>query len=121
MVSGNIQHGTIVNISSMLTEVIRAGRSAYSASKAGVEALTKVAAKELASRAIRVNTVLPAFLDTPMGRTGHNFEEIDKILTSIPMGRLCRPEEVAEVVVFLCLPENSFMTGAAVSVSGGVM
>ncbi|XP_029831559.2 estradiol 17-beta-dehydrogenase 8 [Ixodes scapularis] len=121
MVSGNVQHGTIVSISSMLTEVTRAGRSAYSASKAGVEALTKVVAKELASRGIRVNTVLPAFLDTPMGRTGHNCEEIENILAGIPMGRLCRPEEVAEVVVFLCLPENSFMTGAAVSVSGGVM
>ncbi|KAG0440280.1 hypothetical protein HPB47_016346 [Ixodes persulcatus] len=120
MTAGSVRDGTIVNIASLTATKCDPGWSAYAASKAGVVALTKVAAKELASHGIRVNSVLPTFTDTPMHAGEKQAKEIPKTVASIPLKRACRPEEVAEVILFLCCPKSSFMTGAAVEISGGL-
>ncbi|XP_040074659.1 (3R)-3-hydroxyacyl-CoA dehydrogenase [Ixodes scapularis] len=120
MTAGSVRDGAIVNIASLEATQCSPGWSAYAAAKAGVVALTKVAAKELASLGIRVNCVLPTVTDTPMSAPGKHTEERKKLLESIPLKRSCRPEEVTEVILFLCGPGSSFMTGAAVDISGGL-
>lgn len=119
MIAENVTDGTIVNISSMMAKIIDKGASAYTASKAGVVALTKVAAKELASHGIRVNVVLPSFIETPMQSLYFTPGSRERAMADIPLGRPGLPEEVAEVVKFLCNSGSSFMTGSAVDVSGG--
>lgn len=120
MTAGSFRDGTIVNIASLTATKCDPGCSAYAASKAGVVALTKVAAKELASQGIRVNGVLPTFTDTPMNAGEELAKVKPKKMASIPLRRTCRPEEVAEVILFLSSPKSSFMTGAAVDISGGL-
>ncbi|XP_040068281.1 (3R)-3-hydroxyacyl-CoA dehydrogenase [Ixodes scapularis] len=120
MTAGNVRDGAIVNISSFVSKLCPPYRAAYVASKAGLEALTKVATKELASQGIRVNSVLPALTSTPISRANRKPDEKNKVLEAIPLKRVCRPEEVAEVIVFLCGPGSSFMTGAAVDIAGGM-
>ncbi|KAG0417107.1 hypothetical protein HPB47_005882 [Ixodes persulcatus] len=120
MRAGSVREGTIVNIASMAATQCDPGWSAYAASKAGVVALTKVAAKELASQGIRVNSVLPTFTDTPMTAGEKLAKAKPKKVASIPLKRTCRPEEVAEFIMFLCSPKSSFMTGSAVDISGGL-
>ncbi|KAG0420754.1 hypothetical protein HPB47_003309 [Ixodes persulcatus] len=120
MTAGSVRDGAIVNIASLEATQCSPGWSAYAAAKAGVVALTKVAAKELASLGIRVNCVLPTVTDTPMSAPGKHTEERKKLLASIPLKRPCRPEEVTEVILFLCGPGSSFMSGAAVDISGGL-
>ncbi|KAG0434137.1 hypothetical protein HPB47_019336, partial [Ixodes persulcatus] len=119
MIAENVTDGTIVNMSSMMAKIIDKGASAYTASKAGVVALTKVAAKELASHGIRVNVVLPSFIETPMQSLYFTPGSRERAMADIPLGRPGLPEEVAEVVKFLCNSGSSFMTGSAVDVSGG--
>ncbi|CAN7939428.1 unnamed protein product, partial [Ixodes hexagonus] len=118
MSAGNIRGGSIVNVASILAKLCNAGWSAHAASKAGVVTLTKVAAKELASQGIRVNSVLLAATDTPA--LEQDTVRREKLAENIPLKRLCRPEEVAEVIMFLCSPGSSFMTGSAVDISGGL-
>ncbi|CAN7945606.1 unnamed protein product, partial [Ixodes hexagonus] len=121
MTAGNVRDGSIVNISSIIAKLCYPDRSAYVASKAGVLTLTKVAAKELASHGIRVNSVLPSTTDTPMlGQKSQDPMRREKTELKVPLKRLCRPEEVAEVIMFLCGPGSSFMTGSAVDISGGL-
>ncbi|CAN7942781.1 unnamed protein product [Ixodes hexagonus] len=121
MTAGNVRDGSIVNIASFIAKRCDPGWSAYAASKAGVVTLTKVAAKELASQGIRVNSVLPTATDTPMLRQELEDPVLrEKTEETVPLKRLCRPEEVAEVIMFLCGPGSSFMTGSAVDISGGL-
>ncbi|CAN7949912.1 unnamed protein product [Ixodes pacificus] len=120
MTAGNVPDGAIVNISSFVSKLCLPYRGAYAASKAGVVALTKVAAKELASQGIRVNSVLPVLTTVPMGGTNRKPDERKKAVEDIPLKRASRPEEVADVIVFLCGPGSSFVTGAAVDIAGGL-
>ncbi|CAN7944267.1 unnamed protein product, partial [Ixodes hexagonus] len=120
MIAGKISDGAIVNMSSMMAKRIHTGECVYSASKAAVVTLTKVAAKELASHGIRINVVLPALIETPMSSSCNTAECLTRMAANIPFRRPGRPEEVAEVVMFLCHSGSSFMTGSAVDVSGGV-
>ncbi len=114
------KNGVIVNIASIIGLIGNAGQSNYAASKAGVIALTKSAAKELASRNIRVNAVAPGFIETKM--TEALPEEIRrKMLEAIPAGRFGRPEDVAEAVLFLSSDASSYMTGQVLNVSGGMV
>ncbi|CAN8021013.1 unnamed protein product, partial [Ixodes persulcatus] len=121
MTTGNIRNGCIVNVASIAAKLWKPRRTVYSATKAAVVALTKVAAKELASQGIRVNVVLPNTIDTPLLAPSfrENPDEKAGIAATIPLGRIGRPEEVAEVIKFLCGKGSSFMTGAAVDISGG--
>lgn len=121
MIAERVTDGAIVNMSSMMVKIIHKRGSAYSTSKAGVVALTKVAAKELASHGIRVNAVQPSIVETPMALSNSNATELlAQAATNIPLGRPGLPEDVAKVVQFLCGSGSSFMTGSVVDVSGGL-
>lgn len=112
--------GTMVNIASIIGLIGNAGQCNYAASKAGVIALTKSTAKELASRGIRVNAVAPGFIRTKM--TDQLAEDIRaKMLDAIPLARFGEPEDVAKVVLFLAGDASSYMTGQVLSVCGGMV
>ena len=114
------KHGVIVNIASIIGLIGNAGQCNYAASKAGVIALTKSVAKELASRNIRVNAVAPGFIKTKM--TDELPEDIrEKMLEAIPLKRFGLPEDVAKAVVFLASDSASYMTGQVLTVSGGMV
>ena len=111
--------GAIVNISSILGTDAFEKTSAYTASKHGVVGLTKTAALEYAKQGIRVNSVGPAFINTPMVTEGFSDEEVEGIMALHAMGRLGEPQEVADLVTFLCSDQASFMTGGYYLVDGG--
>ena len=111
-------YGRIVNIASVAGKDGNPNASAYSASKAGVIALTKSLGKELADTGIRVNCVTPAAVKTAIFEQ-MTPEHIQFMLSKIPMGRFGEPEEVAAMVAWLCTEECSFSTGAVFDLSGG--
>jgi len=121
VMAGQGEGGAIVNCSSVAGLVGLAGAPAYVASKHALAGLTKTAALEYAKANIRVNAVCPGPIDTPMlsdlmaampgGRDG--------LITLEPVGRLGKPEEIGEAVVWLCSPAASFVTGQAIAVDGG--
>ncbi|NLX09893.1 MAG: SDR family oxidoreductase [Chloroflexi bacterium] len=110
--------GVIINMASILGRVGFANSSAYVAAKHGVMGLTKSAALEYSAQGIRVLAVGPAFIRTPMIEEGLPPEVLDFLVTQHPIGRLGRPEEVADVVVFLCSDGASFMSGSSIMVDG---
>ena len=113
--------GAIVNCASVAGLVGFPGIPAYVASKHGVVGLTRTAALEYAQRNVRVNAVCPGVIDTPMlGRLMDSLPDGRQLLVAMePVGRLGRPEEIAEAVVWLCSPAASFVTGHAMPVDGG--
>ena len=111
-------YGRIVNIASVAGKDGNPNASAYSASKAGVIALTKSLGKELADTGIRVNCVTPAAVKTAMFDQ-MTPEHIQFMLSKIPMGRFGEPQEIAAMVAWLCTEECSFSTGAVFDLSGG--
>ncbi len=116
--------GAIVNFSSGLAHIMLSDGGAYCVSKAAVLALTRLAAKAGGKYKVRVNAVLPGAIDTPMLwgnlREGQNPQElIDMLVKQHPIGRIGQTTDVAQAVVFLCDPENSFVTGALLAVDGG--
>lgn len=112
--------GRIVNLTSVVGETGNAGQGAYAASKAGIIGFTKSIARELAPRNVTVNAVAPGFVATDM--TAELPETLrETILENIPLGRIGAPEEVAEAVAFLTLPEAGYITGHVLSVNGGML
>lgn len=112
--------GCIVNCSSIAGVSGFPLLSAYTASKHAVIGLTRAVAKEVAKENVRVNAVCPGPIETPMlGRFKPPYTE-EVLVGTVPMGRLGKPEEIAEAVVFLCSEAASFITGQAVSVDGGI-
>ena len=113
--------GSIVNMSSVAGLVGFATTPAYTASKHGVVGLTKTAALDYAEQGIRVNAVCPGVIDTEMVErfTGGQPEAEAAMVATEPVGRLGRPEEIADTVVWLCSDRSSFVTGQAIAVDGG--
>jgi len=111
-------YGRIVSIASVAGKEGNPNAAAYSASKAGVIALTKSLAKEVAQSGVRINCVTPAAVKTPILEQVTQ-EHIDFMLSKIPLGRLGEPGEVAALIAWLCSEECSFSTGAAFDLSGG--
>lgn len=113
--------GAIVNCSSIAGLVGFPATPAYTASKHGVVGLTRSAALDYAQRGIRINAVCPGVIDTAMiDRFTHGSEEAEaQLVSSEPMGRMGRPEEIADAVIWLCSDGSSFVTGQALAVDGG--
>ncbi|MFA5090929.1 MAG: 3-oxoacyl-[acyl-carrier-protein] reductase [Candidatus Omnitrophota bacterium] len=112
--------GKIINIASIIGIIGNPGQANYSASKAGIIAFTKTAAKELASRNINVNAVAPGFIQTEM--TAKLPEEYkQKMQGAIPLGRFGNPQDVAGVCVFLASEEANYITGQTIVVDGGMV
>ncbi|MFL5242080.1 MAG: 3-oxoacyl-ACP reductase FabG [Gemmataceae bacterium] len=110
--------GRIVNVASIAGVVGFHGQANYAAAKAGVIALTKVQAKELARRGITVNAVAPGVIQTPM-LTGLKPEVLAEYEKQIPVGRVGRPEEVAHAVLFFACEESAYITGQTLPITGG--
>lgn len=110
--------GSIINTSSIWGKVGAAGVSAYTASKAAVSHMTKNAALTYVADNIRVNSIHPGIIDTPM-IAAQDRAITDAIVSITPMKRLGRPEEIANGVLFLASDESSYMTGAELVVDGG--
>jgi NAD(P)-dependent dehydrogenase (short-subunit alcohol dehydrogenase family) len=114
--------GAIVNMGSVTGLIGSVGAAAYSASKHGVIGLTKSAALENAKSGIRVNAVCPGFTETPMAERIFRVPQIHKhVLSCHPIGRLGRPMEIAEAVLWMCSDRASFMTGETLVLDGGFL
>lgn len=114
--------GSIINTVSVAGLVGFLGLSAYNASKGGVIQLTRTAALEYAKQGIRVNAIAPGVIDTPMVQRllSTQPEAYNAFVAMEPVGRFAKPEEVAQVALFLASDESSFVTGAVYTVDGGL-
>lgn len=115
------RNGNIINLSSLLGLVVLPGRAAYSASKAGVAALTKVLAVEWAKHNIRVNAIAPVVTRTDLfqGLIQEGKVSVEELVKNIPIGRLGEPEDIASTAVFLATEESSMITGQTLVIDGG--
>jgi 3-oxoacyl-[acyl-carrier protein] reductase len=111
--------GRIVNISSAFGIVARGKQTIYSATKHGINGVTKALALELAGDNILVNSVCPGFTKTDLVVRTNTPEKIAVLEKDIPLGRLANPEEIANLVEFLISDENTYMTGSCVVIDGG--
>ncbi|KAM9386173.1 (3R)-3-hydroxyacyl-CoA dehydrogenase [Pholidichthys leucotaenia] len=111
--------GSIITVGSIVGKVGNIGQANYVASKAGVEGLTRTAAKELSKFGIRCNCVLPGFIATPMTEKVPE-KVITMIKSLVPMGRMGEPAEVADVCAFLASDDSRYITGASIEATGGL-
>lgn len=112
--------GRIINVSSVVGVAGNAGQTNYSASKAGIIGFTKSLAKEVASRNILVNAVAPGFIETSMTDVLKD-EQKENIAKSIPLKRMGKAEDVANVVKFLASEDSSYITGQVINIDGGML
>ncbi len=112
--------GRIINISSVVGTVGNIGQAHYAATKSAIAGFSKSLAMEVATRSVTVNVVAPGFIETDM--TGDLSDSVqENLLSSIPMGRMGTPEEVAGAVAFLASPMSSYITGSTIFVDGGMI
>lgn len=111
--------GRIINITSVVASMGNAGQTNYAATKAGVEGFTRSLAREIGSRQVTVNCVAPGLIETDMM---HDLDErlINSMLSSVALGRLGKPEDVAAAVSFLASEEANYITGSVLAVNGGM-
>jgi 3-oxoacyl-[acyl-carrier protein] reductase len=114
--------GSIINISSVVSKLSLPGASVYAATKAAVDTITRVLAKELGGRKIRVNSINPGIIETEgtqtQGIIGSDFEK--NVLAQTPLGRIGQPTDVAKVAVFLASEDSGWITGETLITSGGL-
>jgi len=114
--------GRIVNISSIYSQISRPGRVLYTTTKSGLNGLTTGLANEYAPHNILVNAVLPGFVDTKLTRQNNTPEQIEKLCSQrVPAGRLATVAEVADLVFQLGSEQNTYITGQAIAIDGGVL
>ncbi|MBW9086739.1 SDR family oxidoreductase [Rhizobium wenxiniae] len=113
--------GRIINFSSSVVGMYGPGYGPYAASKAGVEAMTHVASKELGKRRITVNAVAPGPVATELFMTGKSEELVQNIIRNIPLGRLGQPDDIASVVSFLASTESGWVNGQVLRANGGMI
>ncbi len=111
--------GRIVNISSQWSVVAKAGRATYAMSKTGLNGLTRTLALESAPYGILVNAVAPGYTNTELTKINNTADQIEEIKKLIPLSRLAEPDEIAEIVYFLCSEANSYITGQVIVADGG--
>jgi acetoacetyl-CoA reductase len=111
--------GRIINISSVNALKGQFGQTNYSAAKAGMHGFSKALAQEVVKKGVTVNTISPGYVATDMVRAMKS-EVLDSIVEQIPMGRLARPEEIAGLVAYLASEEAGYITGANISINGGL-
>ncbi|MDQ6962563.1 MAG: 3-oxoacyl-ACP reductase FabG [Mariprofundaceae bacterium] len=111
--------GSIINVSSVVASMGNPGQLNYCASKGGVEAMTRSLAREVGSRAIRVNAVAPGFIATDMtDQLGDDAKQ--NLASQIPLGKLGSPEDIASAVAFLASDQSAYITGQVLHVNGGM-
>jgi len=116
--------GSIINISSIAASILQAGHSPYAVSKAGLEALTKVLAKEEGPRGIRVNAIAPGIVKTDMGdrlMKAMGDEVVKARLKVTPLGRIAYPEDLGNLAVFLVSDKAAYITGKIIHMDGGIL
>jgi 3-oxoacyl-[acyl-carrier protein] reductase len=115
---GKEKSGRIVNVSSIWSFVSKAGRSGYAATKASINSITQTLSIELAPN-ILVNAVAPGFVNTELTKQNNSTDEINKIVSAIPLNRLAEPAEIAQLVYFLASEHNTYITGQTILIDGG--
>jgi len=113
-------YGRIINISSVIGIIGNKGQSNYSASKSGIIGLTKSIAKELAPKNVTVNAIAPGYIETDMTAELSELNK-QKLLDSIPLNRLGKPDDIANLVCFLLSNEAEYITGQTINVDGGMV
>lgn len=111
--------GRVVNISSVFSLVTKEKRAAYSATKSGLNGLTRTAAVELSPHGILVNSVCPGYIDTELTHKNNSPADLARIVETIPARRMAQPEEIARFVGFLCSRDNTYITGQSLVIDGG--
>ncbi|MGB8437725.1 MAG: beta-ketoacyl-ACP reductase [Burkholderiales bacterium] len=111
--------GRVVNMSSVNALKGQFGQTNYSAAKAGMHGFSKALAQEVVKKGVTVNTLSPGYVNTEMVRAIKP-EILQNIVASIPMGRLAEPEEIAGLIAYLCSEEAGYITGANISINGGL-
>lgn len=114
------KNGSIINMTSIMGTNGNVGQTVYAGSKAAVVGITKSLSKELAPQNIRVNAIAPGFIDTDMAHS-ITAEKFAERIASIKMGRVGRPEEVADVALFLASDLSTYVTGQVIGVDGGML
>lgn len=114
-------HGRVVNISSTVTRLMLPKYGAYAATKAAVEQLTRIFAREMGKRGITANTVLPGPVDTELFRTGKTAADIERMAAMAALGRIGAASDIAKVVLFLVSDEARWVTGQDIGVNGGII
>ena len=114
------RYGRIINITSVIGVAGGAGQSNYSASKAGIIAMSKSLAQEVGSRSVTVNSIAPGFIETNMTAELSD-DRKDDILRSISVGRLGKPDDIAGAVCFLASDKASYITGQTIHINGGML
>lgn len=111
--------GRIVNVSSIWSVISKYARVSYSISKSGMNGMTRALAVEMAPYNVLVNAVAPGYVNTELTKQNNTEEQLEAIRNTIPARRLAEPDEIAEVVAFLCSERNTYITGQVIIVDGG--